>query len=258
MSHIDAKVVHASNELKVILPLTLATGKIRVKKRSFFADYGLPVATRQVNICQDNYVEWQIGYDLLSNEVNKAKTSLSSMQFVNYKQEKKFAYELSEILYYSVQNGLLEIVKVEEVYNHIKAIAENQTFECLESMNINRSHPQEVNVNGLPFYKMVVSYPMLVHKFGEYDIYAEVVIKEKQRAVGTQAMLYVCLPLTSLNFSRPVFGRPLDAHETAEWIIGEKEAELALELFRVFGMLSPKHRFDILAIMKMLFHNDLN
>ncbi len=102
---------------------------------------------------------------------------------------------------------------------------------------------------------MIVKYPMLVHKFGQYDIYAEVIIREKQRAVGTQAMLYVCLPITTLQFKQNAIGRVLDAKETGVWPIGQDEAKLALELFRVFGMLSPKHRFDVLAILKMLFPN---
>ena len=66
-------------------------------------------------------------------------------------------------------------------------------------------------------------------------------------------MLYVCLPITSLRFKKNIIGRTLDAKETADWVVGADEAALALELFRIFGMLSPKHRFDVLAILKMLF-----
>ncbi len=36
-------------------------------------------------------------------------------------------------------------------------------------------------------------------------------------------------------------------------IIQKDEARLSLELFRIFGMLSAKHKFDVLAIFKMLF-----
>jgi len=98
-----------------------------------------------------------------------------------------------------------------------------------------------------------VSYPLFVHRFGQYEIFAEIMIREKQRAVGTQAMLYVCLPITALRFKRLPLGRTLETKECAEWHIGKEEASLALELFRVFGMLSPKHRHDVMAILKMLF-----
>lgn len=70
---------------------------------------------------------------------------------------------------------------------------------------------------------------------------------------GTQAMLYVCLPITTLKFPRPVLGRTLDTKECAEWIVGREEAALSLEMFRVLGMLSPKHRHDVMAILRMLF-----
>lgn len=125
-------------------------------------------------------------------------------------------------------------------------------------MAICRTNPQLATINGVEFYRMTVKYPMLVHKFGQYDIYAEVTVKEKQKAIGTQAMLYVCLPLVSLRFKRNIIGRTLDANESGEWVIGKEEANLALELFRIFGMLSPKHRFDVLAIFDMLFGESLN
>lgn len=249
----DAKVFASDNELKVTLPLTKPTGKIRIKERSFFSEYGLPVAGRTQNLGLTNYVEWQIGYDLRADASNKSNTSLQDSTFMNYKGERKYAYELSEILYYSVKHGLLSPEQIKTTYVEIKGVLESATLEKREDMAICRTNPQPTNVNGVDFFRMTVKYPMLVHKFGQYDIYAEVMIKEKQRAVGTQAMLYVCLPLTSLKFKRNIVGRTLDAKETADWIIGEEEAALSLELFRIFGMLSPKHRFDVLAIFEMLF-----
>ena len=249
----DAKVIVSSNELKVALPLTRPTGKIRIKERSFFGDYGFPVAGRTQKIGLSNYVEWQIGYDLIANATNKSKTSLQSTTFDNYMQERKYAYELSEILFYSAKAGLITVDRIQAVYSEIESVEESDTLEMRDDMQISRTNPQPAKVNGVDFYRMTVKYPMLVHKFGQYDIYAEVIIKEKQRAVGTQAMLYVCLPITALRFSKNIIGRTLDAKETADWAIGKEEAGLALELFRIFGMLSPKHRYDVLAIFKMLF-----
>ena len=251
----DAKVFMSKNELKVLLPLTQPTSKIRIKERSFFGDYGLPVAGRSQTLGLSDYIEWQIGYDLLANISNKTKTTLQDSIFVNYKGERKYAYELSEILYYSVKCGLIGIEQVRAAYDKIKSVSESDTFENREDMAICRTNPQHANVNGMDFFRVTVKYPMLVYKFGQYDIYAEVIIKEKQRAVGSQAMLYVCLPITTLRFKRNIIGRTLDVKETADWIIGKEEAALSLELFRIFGMLSPKHRFDVLAIFKMLFPN---
>lgn len=249
----DAKVINSNNELKVVLPLTKSTSKIRVKTRTFFGDYGVPVAARQIKLGLSNYVEWQIGYDLEANPENYQKTSLKDKTFIDYKNRRKYSYELSEILFYSFNRGLLNQEDITNTYKDIMSVQEERTLEKREDMQICRTNPLREVVNGVEFYRMTVKYPMLVYKFGQYDIYAEVIIKEKQRAVGTQAMLYVCLPITKLRFSKNIIGRTLEKKETADWIIGTDEAVLSLKLFRIFGMLSSSHRADVLAIFRMLF-----
>ncbi len=246
----DAKVLDGT-ELFVNMPLTRPTGKIRIKRRSFFAMYGEPVAPRQTPLSQESYVEWQIGYDLLANTDNRQKTSLKDLYFRNYKNEVKLAYELSEILFCSVRRGLLCMDDVKTAYEMIESIDPQGTFE--ETASISRTNPKERIINGMSFYAMHVSYPLFVHRFGKYEIFAEIMIREKQRAVGAQAMLYVCLPITALDFAKSPLGRTLESRECAKWVIGGEEARLTLELFRVFGMLSPKHRYDVLAIFRMLF-----
>lgn len=250
---IEAKTVNTDNELYVELPMVQPTGKVRVKERSFFSEYGRPVAARQVNITPSCYVEWQIGYDLLKNAENENKTSLKHLEFTNYKGETKYLYELCEILYYAYQKGLISLGDIRFTYNNILSISDDDTFEQMDSICISRTDPKETEYNGVSFYKMTVSYPLLVHKFGDYEIFAEIVVKEKQRAVGTQAMLYVCLPITSLVFNREPIGRTLDSKETARWLISKTEAELSLEMFRIFGMLSPKHKHDVIAIFRAMF-----
>ncbi len=248
----DAKVVNDVRGVYVNLPLTKPTGKIRIKRRSVFHEYGLPVRPRQDALTQANYVEWQIGYDLLAEESNRSKTSLVTRTFTNYKGETKFAYELSEIVFYAKEHGLLDDASIKDCYEKILAVRECETFEA--TAEIARTHPKTVQKNGLEFYEMHVSYPLFVHRFGSYEIYTEIVIREKQKAVGTQAMLYVCLPVTTLKFSENPIGRVLAVKECGEWHIGKVEAALALELFRVFGMLSAKHRHDVLEILKTLFN----
>lgn len=108
-----------NNEISFILPLTQPTGKVRVKERNSFYEYGNPVAVRQTELSLKNYVEWQIGYDLLLNEDNKSKTTLSDKLFLNYKNEKKLPYELSEILYYSFKNNYITKNDIQNVYKKI-------------------------------------------------------------------------------------------------------------------------------------------
>lgn len=247
------KVIVDERGLSVRIPLTQTSGKVRVKARSFFGEYGMSFAARQNKLGLTNYVEWQISYDFKPGKGQGILTSLDKWTFCNYAGERKYAYELSEILYRSFKAGLVTEEDVQKLYGQVKSISAKQTIGEMDDMQINRTHPNEVVVNGLDFYKMVVKYPLLVRKFGEYDIYTEVMMREKQKGVGVQPMLYVCLPITSLRFKKNAIGRILDAKETADWVIGREEAALSLELFRIFGMLTPNHRHDILAILEMLF-----
>ena len=247
------RVVADGKGLKVVLPLTQSSGKVRVKERSFFYEYGMPFATRQKKLGLKNYVEWQISYDFAPKKGEPMLTSLDGMTFRDYAQKRKYAYELGEMLFYAHREGLLSDEDVANLCGQVAALPPEATFSEMDSLQICRTHPRKTTVNGLEFHKMEVKYPLLARRFGEYDIYAEVMVKEKQKGVGIQPMLYVCIPITSLVFAKNAIGRTLDAKETAEWTIGSTEAALVLELFRIFGMLSPKHRHDILALLKMLF-----
>ena len=250
-----AKVLHINSQILVRLPMTQATGKVRIKSRNFFSEYGIPVATRSSALNTNCYVEWQIGYDLLEKG-NSSNTSLSEYSFINYKGERKLPYELSEIVYYSYCDGLISKPEILEAYDYIRSLKPSNLLDVIDSMRITRTNPVETTINEFSFYEMKVAYPLIVHRFGKYDIYAEITNKEKQRAVGVQPMLYVCLPVTSMDFERNPIGRILDQKESASWVITEEEARLSIELFKMFGMLSEKHRHDVLQIMKTLFELD--
>ena len=120
-------------------------------------------------------------------------------------------------------------------------------------MTICGTNPVEKKINSVDFYAMEVRYPLIVHRFEEYEIYTDVINREKQKGVGCQPMLYLCLPLGLLRFSSPPFGRIAQPKEKARWNIGKKEGRLALMLFRIFGMLTPRHQHDVKAILQVLF-----
>ncbi|WP_231944795.1 MULTISPECIES: hypothetical protein [Helicobacter] len=87
----------------VEIPLTTQSGKIRIKIRNSFYEYGIPTATRQIPFSQKHYIEWQIGYDV--DKSDKEKLALSTLQethFVGANEKNKALYELSEYLYYFV------------------------------------------------------------------------------------------------------------------------------------------------------------
>src|SRR5689334_7082854 len=98
----------SSQFIKLLLPLTTHTGKIRVKKRKDIFYQGLPVATRTTPLDSDCYLEWQISYDLKKDNPNFAKhyASVKNKGEINNENNEstgRYIYELSDYL--------IEIVK---------------------------------------------------------------------------------------------------------------------------------------------------
>ena len=69
-----------SKIISVAIPLTKATGKIRIKKRNNFNEYGIPVPTKAEAFSPQCYVEWQIGYDVAVKEEEKLKIAKKLLQ----------------------------------------------------------------------------------------------------------------------------------------------------------------------------------
>lgn len=68
--HISIFWDETENTIKCELPITLPTSKVRVKRKGLE-----PIATRQVKLCKDDYIEWQISYkkEMLKSYPNLVK-----------------------------------------------------------------------------------------------------------------------------------------------------------------------------------------
>ena len=229
------------------------TGKIRVKNRSTIFEYGLPFASRQNNFTQRNYVEWQIGYDTTLDAPEKlAETTLKDLLFTAYNHKTKALYELSEYMFYLIKWGFIHKTSLNSLFHEIQGISEENLLENHPSCQIKRTHPREATINGIDFLESKIEYPLLVHRFGKYEIIAEIVVREKQYAVGTQVMLYFCFPITELHANPALLGRTAKPKETAEFVFNKDNFRIIPEMIRIFGMLSKSHQFDILAILKLI------
>jgi hypothetical protein len=94
-----------------------------------------------------------------------------------------------------------------------------------------------------------VKYPMLIHKFGEYEILTEIIIKEKQYAIGVQPMLYFCFPVTELQSVVPLIGSIVNQNEAAYFIINKDNISIISLMLKMFGTLSANHNYDIITII---------
>lgn len=249
------KILIKESEHKIEVPilLTAVSGKIRIKNRSIVNEYGTPVAVRRDGFALSNYIEWQIGYDVVKNETDKlAESSLSETEFVGANGKTKALYELSEYIWYFYKWGVVSRRDLEDAVSRLNAIPCNNLIDNNSELQIDRSHPIAKNINGFDFEYTQVKYPLLIHKFNGYEIVTEIKITEKQYAVGTQPMLYLCFPITELKTQNNLIGRTANVKEIAHFEITENNISVFLEMLQMFGTLSNSHKHDILQIINTI------
>jgi len=130
--------------VKLFFPLTTHTGKIRVKKRKDIFYQGLPVATRQIPLDSDCYLEWQISYDLRKDNSNFEKHYASVKNKGEIRNEKgeltgRYVYELSDYLIEIVKQKFIGLGEIKKMLKEIKGESKFLTDE----LEIYRSHPKK-------------------------------------------------------------------------------------------------------------------
>ncbi len=211
-------------------------------------DYGLPYASRSKPIGHDNYIEWQIGYDIHTTDKNFDKTTLKHITFEAYNGKTKSLYELSEYLFYFYSWGVISSKELTSLKEFVSNIDDENLLDNHKHCQIKRTHPSEKTINSIKFDAMTIEYPQLVHRFGSLEIIAQITIREKQRAVGTQPMLYFCFPICELQ-TKNLIGRCTNKKELSVFVFDQKNCFIILEMMKIFGMLSPSHKADTIAII---------
>ena len=238
------------------VPLTTTSGKIRVKEREFPNQYGIPVATRIKPFSQKHYIEWQIGYDVVSKEISdKKSTTLKDKQFIEANNKTKSLFELSEIIYHFINWGAISKKSLEKVRDFIKETNDKLLIDVNSDFSITRTDFIPKDLFGISFQKSDVSYPLLIHKFGKFELITEIIIREKQRAIGVQPMLYFCFPITELKSDTLLLGRVAKSKEFANFIFDNSNTDILLEMLKIFGILSKNHKHDILQIIDVILRS---
>jgi len=250
-----SKIIINNQKQKIEVPilLTAVSGKIRVKNRSIMNEYGTPVAVKQVCFKQSNYVEWQIGYDVVKKETEKlADSTLPETSFIGGNGKEKALYELSEYIYYFYKWDVLVDNDLNEIKDYLDKISNDNLIDNNSELQIDRSHPVQKKINDFDFEYVQVKYPLLIHKFEKYEIITEIKITEKQRAVGIQPMLYLCFPIAELRASINMIGRVASTKEVAYFDITKDNIRVFVETLKIFGILSKNHKHDVLEIIKTI------
>ena len=232
----------SGSSVRVRLPLTDVTGKVRVKEMSPDG-FGIPVAPSKTALGAKHYLEWQIGYDI----PNTNSPSIVPQIHFQRNGEIKYGHELAKIIFESVRLGLLSTNALAREVAALKRIPPSE-FEESRPVQVEVS----TNADAGGFQSAIQHLPQFT-KATPHGL-VQIQLKQKQRAVGYQAMVYVCLPLNQVldangNSRQP---GPAKSKETVYYDFNQENASLILDIVRAFGLASQQHNEDIRQILERI------
>src|SRR5277367_2373581 len=227
------------DSVRVRLPLTDVTGKVRVKEKSS-GGFGIPVAPSKTVLGEQHYLEWQIGYDIPNTN---SPTVVPEIKFIR-NGETKYGHELSKIIFEAVRLGILSTNDLVQEIDSLKKIPPTE-FEENQAVQV------EVSTNAAAdgFQSAVQRLPQFTKSTPHG--WVQIQLKQKQRAVGYQAMVYVCLPMAEVLAMDGSPRKPGSARskETVYYDFTRANSELLLDIIHAFGIASQQHNEDIRQIL---------
>lgn len=228
---------------KVILPITQHKGNARIKSRTDNSP-GFAFQTRSRELNEDCYLEWQFQYDILA-EYDNGQTTVPDIVFMGSNGKEKKLFRFSEILYWFYQWDIINVFDLLLLKHYI--VNNNEFIDT--KLATKYEYEKSISLADIAFDQNSVTYPVLSKKLDE-GWFVEITIKEKQKAVGYQPMLYLCCPLYKLDES--LMGRCAKQNESIEISFNWKHKNLILELTKLLGILSLNHKNDMIKIIDVI------
>lgn len=200
--------------------------------------FGQPIRAcdKSVMIPNNAYIEWQIGYSI-------SDISLSMHQIIVLTNE--YSYELSDILH---ELKLIGLLSQAELTNMIVFVSNISNF--LQGNISLQSNPMLLNLNGVSFSQQNAVLPNYYVNLNNVDI--NVLFSKQQFACSTQPMVYLNIPLSSLQNSQQFINRPGKGKQYGIFRIDNTNINLVKELVYIFASLSPDYKNDILLILNAI------
>jgi hypothetical protein len=232
-------IIPGPHSIQVRLPLTDVTGKVRVKEKTTDG-FGLPIAPSKTALGQKHYLEWQIGYDVPNTN---SPSIVPQIQFTR-KGETKYGHELSKILYECVRLGL---VSTNELKIELVRLKKNSTGTFEESRAVEVEISTNTTADG--FQSAVQKLPQFTKTTPHGAV--QIQLKQKQRAVGYQAMIYVCLPMSEVLTMDGAPRKPAQAKskETVLYEFNRDNSGFLMDIVHAFGLASQQHNEDMQKIL---------
>ena len=212
-----------ADSIRIGLPITAPTSKIRVKRRRE-NEMARTVATRKEPMSDSDYLEWQIAYSELNCivETARARGWLDDSQW----------------------RGALDGIRAD-----FDGIAETESVARVETKTVANA---EIKISQFGFLRAEYRFPCYIKRGDDYEI--EITFFRRQRAAGLQAMIYVNLPLRRCRAENgePLIGRCATKKEIALFRVCRENARLAIDLIEAFACASRTHRADLRREIKCL------
>lgn len=237
--------------LELIIPAA-NDGKFRFKKRENSFAFGETFPTRKELFDEKTYLEWQISYDIPAKDVKagKVEVRLDAHSFVGSNGKEKYPYELSELFYSALEQGLIAKQDLKTLLEEIGAYR-----ELIDEKAISVEEKKSaINLNGIIFEETCIKLPTLFMKQTTDGTQIEVAIKQQQYASGVQPMIYFCIPLKSFKNSSDLLGRSSVSGDNLKYVINKSNAQNLTNLMKIFGMASKRHQYDIVQIIKLILN----
>lgn len=248
------------NKLYIKIPIK-NKGKFRWKNRDDINKYGQGFSTENVAYTKNSYVEWQIGYDVKVKEFkkdpDKKPTVLTNYKFKNEKGDEKYPYELSEFLFAMFDAKLVTKNEIESLLQEISHYSTSleDTYKIKTETIGEKSF-----INNIVFEQQNITLPTFIYHEKNDIAFVEISIQKQQHATGIQPMLYFSIPIISLTDSDRMINKTSKdlSFEYTNFIVDEKNKNCILNIFKFFGICSPKHKHDVGEILKLLINKFLD
>jgi hypothetical protein len=141
----------------------------------------------------------------------------------------------------------------------ILKINKKQNKFLTDDLEIYRTHPKEYQFNQFTFLKSTISYPLLIYEISGLLIKIEIVVKEKQKAIGIQPMLFLCIPMKLMEDFAKIENKIVDSEQKTYFLVDKNNFQFITETIKIFAILSEKHHKDIVNILQtILDHKSIN
>jgi len=186
-----------------------------------------------------------IGYDTREAD---APNVVKEIQFIR-RGETKFGAELSKLLVDALRLGVISTNDLLRERDRLAKLAES-TLEEREGITTEKT-PLESKGSALPdgFTRWTQRVPQFLRETEHGWI--QIQLKPRQRAVGNQAMVYVCIPMTQVlaTDGKPRAPGPAKTKETVFYDFTRANAGFLLDIVRAFAIASKQHNEDIGQIL---------